>query len=78
MTTQLRGEKIGEQLLVVKEGRWRAAEYALAFCMLTARSGCNKIALKAAFRNGLNVEVLKELACREEQVSLNSLIDLAI
>lgn len=51
------------------------AEYAMVFRMLTAGSEWNKLALKAAFRQGFNPEVL---ACRDEEVSLNSPIDLTI
>lgn len=34
--------------------------------------------LKAVFHQGLNTEVLRELTCRDGQVSLNSLIDMVI
>lgn len=46
--------------------------------MLAAGSGWNEPTLKAAFRQGLNSEVLNELACCNEQLTLDFLIDLAI
>lgn len=38
----------------------------------------NEPALKAAFRQGLNPDLLTELACRNDQVSLESLIEMTI
>lgn len=53
-------------------------EHALEFCTLAAESGSNKTALKAAFHLGFNPEVLTDLACRNDQATLNSLINMAI
>lgn len=52
------GKKIREQLLTVTQGNRNASEYALEFRRLTAGSRWNKSALKEAFRQGLNQEVL--------------------
>lgn len=54
------------------------SEYALEFRTIAAGSGWNSTALKAAFRKGLNSDVLTELDCRDEQLTLDALIDLAI
>lgn len=35
-------------------------------------------ALKVTFRSGLNTEMLTELACQDDQLSLNSLINIDI
>lgn len=68
-----RGE-IGEQLPELSQGKCHAVEYALEFCTLTSSSGWNKpVPLKGIFQRGLT-----ELACHDDSVSLNSLIDPAI
>lgn len=53
-------------------------EYMLEFCMLTAGTGWNEPALKVAFCQGFDPCVLIELACRDEQISLDALIDMSI
>lgn len=53
------------------------AEYALVFRTPAAGSGWSEPVLKAAFRQGLNVEVLTELACQGNKASLESVIYLA-
>lgn len=72
------GKKIVKEILAIKRGRQQVAKYAMGFCMLTAGSGWNEPALKAAFCNRLNMDVLMELASQDKQVSLDSLIDLMI
>lgn len=54
------------------------AEYALTFHTLTAGSGWNKPAVKAASLQTFNQEVITELACCDDKMSIDSLIDLAI
>lgn len=65
-----------------RERDWRAAPHnctgevtcsSLEFCSLVVGSVWNEPALKYSFQQGLNVEVLTELACRDDQVSLGSL-----
>lgn len=53
------------------------ADYALEFCTLAAESGWNEPALKAYWQV-LNPEILTNLACRDDEATLNSLIDLSI
>lgn len=48
------------------------------FCTLAAESRWNETALKAIFWPGLKSEVCKEIACRDDDALLDSLIDLAI
>lgn len=43
-----------------------------------AGSGWNELALKVTFQRGLNEMVLTEMACHDESLTLDSLIDLAI
>lgn len=72
------GKEIREQLLTIKPWRKPAAEYDLKFCRLMAGSGWNEMMFKAVFLQVLNAEVLTELACRDDQETLNLLVDLAI
>lgn len=53
------------------------AEYALEFHTQVAGSGGNEPALKAMFHQDLDLLILTELACHDEQHILDSLIDLA-
>lgn len=72
------GKEISEQLLDVKQGRRQAVDCALEFHKLATRSGWNVSALKFAFCQGLNAEVLPELACLDDQISLDYINDMAI
>lgn len=69
---QLEGVKIGEKLLTIQQGERRVAEYALEFHTLVAGSGWNDSALKAVFCQGLDPIILTELACRDEQHTIDS------
>lgn len=53
-------------------------EFAVEFCTLAMGSGWNEPLLKAAFHHVLIEEVLTEMACCNEKLTLNSLIDLTI
>jgi hypothetical protein len=55
-----------------------AAEYALTFRTVTASGGWNKPALRTLFRRGLLEEVQMELACRDDNLTLDALIAIAI
>ncbi|KAI2666050.1 Retrotransposon-derived protein PEG10 [Labeo rohita] len=68
----------GEQIVALRQGRRTAAEYALDFRTLAAQSGWNDGPLKLHYRKGLNSELQVELACRDEDLSLNQYIDLSI
>lgn len=48
------------------------SEYTLEFCMLAAGSVWNDLALKVVFRQDLDSNVLTELACLDEQHTLES------
>lgn len=75
----LKGKEIrAEKLFTVMQGKWSTAEYTLKFHTLAAGSRWSKPVWKAAFCQGLNFEVLKELVCHDNKVSLESLIDLSI
>lgn len=41
--------------------------------MLSADSGCNELVLKVTYYKGLNRELLAELVCHDDQVSLYAL-----
>lgn len=62
-------------MLALSQGNGRAS---LKFHILTCGSGWNKSALKSAFHHGLNAESLTKITFRDENMSLDSLIDLAI
>lgn len=66
-------KEIGERLLSFRQGRCRAAEYALEFRTLAAESDWNDPALKAVLQS-----VSKEMACRDDEATLDSMIGLAI
>ncbi|KAI2663045.1 Transposon Tf2-6 polyprotein [Labeo rohita] len=68
----------GEQIVALRQGRRTAAEYALDFRTLAAQSGWNDGPLKLHYRKGLNSDLQVELACRDEDLSLNQYIDLSI
>lgn len=53
-------------------------EYALEFCSLAAENGWNKPMLKMVFCQGLNADMLMELAHHDDKATLDSLIKLAI
>lgn len=71
----LEGKEIIQQLLTIMQGKRNASEYALEFCVLAVGSGLNDLALRPAFHQGLNPEVLTELAYQGDKVTLDSLID---
>lgn len=70
--------EVGDKLLTIKQGKRRVAGYALEFCTIATGSSWNEPALKAAFWQGLNPQVLTELVCQNEQAKVNTLINLAI
>lgn len=52
-----------------KQGQWQVAEYAVEFRTLDAESGRKKTTLKAVFRQGLNMDILIELACWDNEAN---------
>ncbi len=68
----------GDQLLTLSQGRKPAAEYALSFRTLAAKTNWVEDTLKLLFRRGFNLELQSELACRDEGRSLSEFIELAI
>ncbi|KAL0173541.1 hypothetical protein M9458_029509, partial [Cirrhinus mrigala] len=72
------GEGAGEQILMLRQGKNTAAEFALTFRTLAAQTGWPDEPLKLHFRKGLSHELQAELACRDEGKSLDELINLAI
>ncbi|KAI4895675.1 hypothetical protein NFI96_020671 [Prochilodus magdalenae] len=59
-------------------GSRSVAQYALGFRTVAAGSGWNEPALRAAYRNGLNLDIRKELVYRVDSLSLEELIVLTI
>ncbi|KAI4901477.1 hypothetical protein NFI96_000625 [Prochilodus magdalenae] len=74
----LDGRSQGELLLKLRQGARSVADYALEFRILAAGSGWNEPPLIVVFRNGLRPEIQIELACRDDKLSLDDLISLAI
>ncbi|KAL0147126.1 hypothetical protein M9458_057650 [Cirrhinus mrigala] len=68
----------GEEIMALRQGRRPAADYALTFRTLAAQSGWNDGPLKLHYRKGLNPDLQLELACRDEDLTLNQYIDLSI
>lgn len=64
--------------------RWTPPYYQTGWLCCGVRTGIphacsgNKPALKATFHCGLNEDILIEMVCRDDDISLDSLIDLAI
>ncbi|KAL0152283.1 hypothetical protein M9458_052006 [Cirrhinus mrigala] len=68
----------GELIMALRQGRRTAADYALSFQTLAAQSGWNDEPLKLHYRKGLHPDLQVELACRDENLSLEAYIDLSI
>ena len=71
-------ERGGEQLFQLQEGAQTTAEYSLTFRTVAASRGWNEPVLRTLFRSGLHEEVQTELACRDDNISLDALIAMAI
>lgn len=72
------GKSAGEQLLVLRQGRNTAAEFALTFRTLAVQTVWVEDTLKLLFRRGLNMDLQSELACRDEGMTMDQFIKLAI
>ncbi|KAI4897595.1 hypothetical protein NFI96_032131 [Prochilodus magdalenae] len=72
------GRAAADLLMQLQQGTRSVADYALEFRTVAAGSGWNETALLTAFRNGLNTDIRKELACRDDGLSLKAYISLAI
>ncbi|KAM9530504.1 uncharacterized protein ACWYII_042142 isoform 1-T5 [Salvelinus alpinus] len=68
------GRKGGKRLFQLQQGAQTTVEYALTFRTVAASSGWNEIALRTQLRE----EVQTELACRDDNISLDALIVMAI
>ncbi|KAI2651010.1 Retrotransposon-derived protein PEG10 [Labeo rohita] len=68
----------GELIMALQQGRRTAADYALSFRTLAAQSGWDDEPLKLHYRKGLHPDLQVELACRDENLSLEEYIDLSI
>ncbi|KAK3531883.1 hypothetical protein QTP70_034386 [Hemibagrus guttatus] len=72
------GKDVSVQLMELRQGTDTAADYAIMFRTLAARSGWNDASLWAVFRAGLNPELQTELACRAEATTLSQFVATAI
>lgn len=72
------GREMSEMLLAIKQGNKCTAEYNMEFRTLASTSRWNDITLHATYRQELNNDVLKEMACRDEPLSLDALIHMSI
>ncbi|KAK3523509.1 hypothetical protein QTP70_001173 [Hemibagrus guttatus] len=72
------GKDVSVQLMELRQGTDTAADYAITFRTLAARSGWNDASLWAVFRAGLNPELQTELACRAEATTLSQFVATAI
>lgn len=73
-----RVEHAQEQLLVLKQGRWPASQYAARFRTLARETAFNDSTLQFHFRRGLNPEVQKTMSTNQIPKSLDDLIRLAV
>lgn len=65
------GREGGECLLRLRQGSRTASEYALDFWMVAASTGWNDQALLTVFHCGLQADVQTELACHDEDLTLD-------
>ncbi|KAK1797573.1 hypothetical protein P4O66_000863 [Electrophorus voltai] len=72
------GRECGERLTKLHQGTRAVSDHAHEFHTIAAGSEWNKAALLFTFRNGLNMEALHELACRDDELDLDQLITQAI
>lgn len=72
------GREVENQLMSLQQGNERVMGFASEFCMLAVESSWNKPALKEVFCRGLNHDILTQLACRDDEATLGSLIDMVI
>ncbi|KAL0188146.1 hypothetical protein M9458_015245, partial [Cirrhinus mrigala] len=69
---------VGEQILMLRQGKGTAAEFALAFRTLAAQMGWLDEPLKLPFWRGLSHEQQAELTYRDKGKNLDELTDLTI
>ena len=72
------GKISGELLAQLRQGDRTVVDYSLEFRTLAASSGWNESALLVIFRQGLNADLLNELASKDDDLGLDELITLAI
>ena len=72
------GKISGELLAQLRQGDRTVVDYSLEFRTLAASSGWNEAALLVIFRQGLNADLLNELASKDDDLGLDELITLAI
>ena len=56
---------------MICQGKRTAADYTLHFNTVAAVSGRNKHAIMTLFEKGLQQDIQKELACRDDKLSLD-------
>lgn len=66
---------VSEHLLCILQGRSCMADYTLEFRTYAAESRWNEEELKAVFHQGLNGYISSEMACHDDEASLDSVID---
>ena len=74
----IRGQQAGQQLLRLRQGRRSVRDFACEFQSLAVECGWNEQALLSAFQNGLSRAIGREIALRNEQLSLDEAITAAI
>lgn len=72
------GRKVGDHVMPMPQGDQRVVEFGLDFCTLAVESVWNEPAFIAVFRCGLNDDVLTELACQDDEATLDLFIDMVI
>lgn len=72
------GRAAGERLFHLRQETRSAQDFALEFRTLAAGAGWNDRALMDHFRCSLREDVRRELACRDNTLSLDELIDMSI
>ena len=70
------GREGGESVPRLRQGDRTASEFALEFRSIVASTGWNELSLVTVFRSGLRKEVQLELACHDDNLSLDQLISI--
>lgn len=74
----LHGREAAREMLMIRQGRRSASDYAIDFRTLAATTGWNEEAQYDAFLSGLSEAIKDEVASRELPTSFDSLVELAI
>lgn len=74
----VQGKEAAKRLLSIHQGTRSVAEFSVEFRTLAAEAGWDNVALQSVFVNGLSEQLKDELALKDDEDNLDSLISTAI